>query len=239
MAIFAFQTFLQMHPENIAAMNGLAFTYGWSGKYAAARNQFSKVEKSSPGNIEAEKGLAYIALWSGNSNDAVNRFQKLLRTDGKSEYSIAKAQAYIQKGELKAARRVLQHVLQADPTCNEAKQILNSIRLQPGFVEADIIAGLTNISGVSKTGMRLVQLSVRPIQQLKLMAKYDNSLSQDNLSLINRDVSAPYFGGAVMYDWSKFATTKIEYGTRNIDRNNKATQYRENQLTGEQVFYFK
>ena len=239
MAIGDFDAYLLIRSNDITAMNGLGYTYGWSGKYVAARDEFSKVLQRSPGNIEAEKGMAYIALWSGKSNDAINRFDKLLQTDRKTEYSIAKAYAYIQKGELKGARQLLQQVLQNDPNNKEAKKILGSIQLQAAFVEADAIAGLTSISGKSKTSMRLVQVSVRFVQKLKLLAKYDNSLSQDNLTLINRDISAPYIGGAILYDWSKSATTKLEYGTRNIDRINKATQYRENQLSGEQIFYCK
>lgn len=238
-AIADFNEYLSQNPGDVDARNGLGYTYGWSGQYENARNEFNTVLTTSPGNMDAQKGLAYTALWSGRSREAIDLFDRLIQTSPKDEYYIAKANAYVQLNQLKNARASLQQVLSKDPSNRDAINIRNSLRLQPGLVEVDALAGLTRFDGENETGLRLVQIAVQPTARLRLMGKYDNTLSLDNVYLINRDATAPYYGGGISYTFPRISTTRIEYGARNIKNSSKSTEYTEKQITLDQAFYFK
>lgn len=239
-AIRIYSEILAADPKNTKAELGRGYTYSWNHDFNEAIADFTDVLRKEPNNIEAQKGMAYAELWSGNSKDAVQSFKNLLaKQPGNKEFYIALGQAQLNEGLLIEARRSFEKAKELDPKDYEPVRLINAVRTKPTILDVDILAGISSTGGKSQGGLRFVQVSSQVTKKVQLAAKYDNSLSLDNLGLIVRNKTAPYYAGSVQYKWTQHLLTKVEGGFRNFSgaKSNEATG--ESQFSLEQVFFLK
>ena len=199
-AILIYSEILAADPLNTKARLGRGFTYSWNHDFNEATADFTAVLKKEPNNIEAQKGIAYIELWSGNSKEAVQSFKNLIaKQPGNKEFYIALGQAQLNEGLLIEARKSFEKAKELDPKDDEPALLIYAIRTKPTILDVDILGGISSIAGESNGGLRFVQVSSQVTKKVQLAAKYDNSLSLDNLGLIVRNKTAPYYAGSVQY----------------------------------------
>ncbi|MEZ4776712.1 MAG: tetratricopeptide repeat protein [Bacteroidia bacterium] len=230
----AFSQILRDHPQNADALSGMAYTLAWNGEYPKAKSFFQQLTHLYPDNPEGEKGLAYVALWEGNEKDAIRRFEAMLEKNPfQDEYILAIAQAYASLGKQKQARLYFDSTLELAPQRSEITHFLHGVQESPAKLEADIWGGYTNLQGTEKFGIRAAQMTWRPAKEYRVWARYDNSLTLDNFSLVqnNRGAGTVYFGG--INDWNRRLTTRLEVGRRFWDEGSD-----QNIVQGEQVVFF-
>ncbi len=239
-SIELYSAILANNDADMEARIGRAYTYSWAHQFTLARKDFEKVLKNDAANFDAQKGLAYIQLWSGSYHEAAQSFSRLIKANpATKELYIARGLAQLNNGEQMNARASFLGAQKMDPSDQEVKGFLEAVRTSPTILDADVIGGISIIDGDTKTGLRLVQVSSQVLPKLQLMAKYDNSLSLDNASLLLNKINIPYYAGAVTYQWNRFTTTRTEVGGRNINSGKASAGSTEMQYGIEQLFYFR
>ena len=239
-AIRIYSEILSTDANNTAVRLGRGFTYSWNHDFVNANADFNTILLADPNNLDAQKGLAYVELWSGNSKKAIEAFKSLIaKQPGSKEFYIALGQAQMSEGLLKEARQSFLKAAQLSPGDDESKQLVNAVRTNPTIFDFDILAGISNAGGKSKTGLRYVQVSSQVSKQLQLAAKYDNTLSLDNLSLITSNRTIPYYAASLFYKWNRNTATKIEAGFRNYTDAKANEASSESQISFEQIVFLK
>ncbi len=239
-AIELYTAVLTSQSNNLEALLGRGYTYSWKHDFQNASADFSNVLKIQPGNMEAQKGLAYAALWSGDNKKAIKAFNELIaKKQDSKEFYIALGQAQMNDGLLKEARQSFLKAEQLAPNDAEPKQLISALKTKPTILDVDVIGGLSSADGISKTGLRYVQISSQVSRQLQLAVKYDNSLSMDNLGLITRNKSIPYYAGSLFCLWNSKTASKVEGGFRNFSGAKAGEVSSESQFTLEQIVFLK
>lgn len=238
-AVQAYSAILRTESNNTAARLARGFVYSWKHEFVPAANDFNTVLLAEPGNREAKKGLAYIDLWSGQYKKAIRSFSDLLEKEQSAEFYIALGQAQMNAGQLKHARASFEKAGQLKPADKEIPALLAAVRTRSTLFDLDILGGYSAAGSESKTGLRWVQISSQVSPNVQLAVKYDNTLSIDNLGLLLRNRSVPYYAGSVLYNWKGKALTRLEGGARNFKGANKGEASQESQFTLEQVFFLK
>lgn len=239
-AIRLYSEILTSNNNNTAAKLARGFTYSWKHDFVKATEDFNSVLSNEPGNPEAQKGLAYIELWSGNYKNAIQSFNKLIeKNPGAKEFYVARGQAQMNEGLLKDARVSFEKAKQIDAADKEPQMLLYAVRTKPTIFDLDIIGGISSSDGESKAGLRFLQLNSQVSKQFQLSVKYDNSLSQDNLGLLIRNKSIPYYAGSVLYRWNAKTMTRVEGGFRSISGGKNGELSNESQFSFEQVIFFQ
>lgn len=239
-AIQAYSEILSADATNSVARLGRGFTYSWNHEWSNATADFNAVLQKEPNNMDAQKGLAYVALWSGNYKKAIQSFNSLIeKQPGNKEFYIARGQAQLNEGLLVEARQSFQKAEQLDPNDPEPQQLANAVRTKPTILDVDILGGVSSTDGKSKAGLRFVQVSSQVSKQLQVAAKYDNSLSMDNLGLITRNKTIPYYAASLFYKWNAQTATRVEGGVRNFADANANEASSESQFSIEQVLFLK
>ena len=237
-AIKKYSDLLASDESNIAARLGRGFTYSWNHDFTNAVADFNTIMQKESNNMEAQKGLAYVELWSGNYKKAIESFKSLIaKQPGSKEFYIALGQAQMNDGLLKDARQSFLKAEQLGPTDNEPKELVNAVRTQPTQFDVDILGGLSSADGKTKVGLRFVQVSSQVSNKLQLAAKYDNTLSLDNLSLITNNKTIPFYSASLFYKWNRNTATKIEGGFRNFNDAKANEASSESQFSLEQVVF--
>ena len=192
-ALQVYSEILSVDANNTTARLGRGFTYSWNHEWDNATTDFNTVLQKEPNNMDAQKGLAYVALWSGDYKKAIQSFNKLIaKQPDNKEFYIARGQAQLNEGLLVEARQSFQKAEQLDPGDAEPKQLASAVRTKPTILDVDILGGVSSTDGKSKAGLRFIQVSSQVSKQLQVAAKYDNSLSMDNLGLITRNKTIRY-----------------------------------------------
>ena len=210
---------LSREPSNLGALNGAGYNHAWAGKFSEAESRFKETLRIAPGQPDAEKGLAYVALWRGDYDTAITRFGALAGAKPSSaEYQVALGQAHYGAGRVSQARTHFQRALELDPARVEAKQGLASTRIKPApKLSFTLLGGHTWLPGNEEsTGIRWGEIGLQATPALRIFARYDNGLSQDNRSLATRGQDAPAYsaGGFLRYgNWG----TQLEAGLRDIE----------------------
>ena len=239
-AIQVYSGILSADANNTAARLGRGFTYSWNHEWDNATADFNSVLQKEPGNTDAQKGLAYVALWSGDYQKAIQSFNNLIaKQPGSKEFYIARGQAQMGEGLLVKARQSFQKAEQLDPGDAESKQLVSAVRTKPTILDVDILGGVSSADGKSKAGLRFIQVSSQVSKQLQVAAKYDNSLSMDNLGLITRNKTIPYYAASLFYKWNGQTATRVEGGFRNFSDAKANEASSESQFTLEQVLFLK
>ena len=239
-AIAAYNAVLAKDPSDIPALLGRGATYSWDHQFGSAKLDFYSVLQKDPGNVEAKQGLAFLYLWNDETKKAILLFNELIATQPSNKaFLIGRGQAQMREGMLKEARRSFEMASKLDPNDSEPKELVAAVRTQPAALDLDILAGVTTSTGESKTALRFLQLSSQVTKKLQLSAKYDNTLSLDNLSLITAKTAVPYYSGSVYYSWNRQTATKFEGGYRSFSETKSNPASGESQFSVEQVIFLK
>lgn len=229
-----FRKILYQNSQNKEARMGYGYTLAWTKRYSAAEAQFRKVLELDPDNIEAQKALAFSALWAKNGDIAVKRFNKLEnQSNSDSELYVGLGQSYLLSGRQKPAREAFKKAMRFSPANNNIKSMFHSVAFSPTIFNVALWGGYTNIDSNNEIGIRAFELSTNPTQNLSFWARYDNSLSLDNLSLIqsNKNIATYYAGG--LSNWNESLSTKFEYGHREL-----TSGVSQNIFNMEQIIFF-
>lgn len=216
-SIEAFKKALELEPANLETRRSLGYAYAWRGDYGRAKEMFESIMKALPNDEESQKGLAYITLWSGNSAKAASQFSDLARrVPNNVEYQLASAQAYQMSGKPgKAARayRAAKNLSSGNPG---PAQELTLLHTRPVFAEIDIWGGYSKVANTSSDGLRLMQVALQLRQNLRVYARFDKSLSVDNLDLLRRNVRGNVYNLGGFYSWNEKTGTTVETGLRDF-----------------------
>lgn len=214
-AVNLFDHILQLHPENIDAQLGRAWTLAWDQKFIEAQKGFAHVLEARPDHFEARKGLAYVALWEGNHIQAINRFRRLL-TEKPEEKDLIMAigLARVNAGFLKAARTSYHQLVSL--LAPEASELRAAIHHAPAWIEVESWGGLSTIAKNQKWGLRAMRIALNPHSSWSVWARYDNSLSLDGSSTlqVSSPIPALFAGGIVRPNQQ--LSTRVEVGMRDL-----------------------
>lgn len=232
-AIEAFQAVLQQHPANVEALAGLAYTYSWSGAHGRAALTFRQALEVDPANADARKGLGYAYMAARDAQQAIQVFEGLAGDFPEAvEFHNALGQARLMAGKVKAAQQSFEKALSIDPSNVEAQRLLAGSRAQGAALELDVWGGYSKVEEESRTGLRLVQANYRINSRYSVFARFDNTLSLDNLDFVNRNANASSLWGGALADWNGRLATRLEYGARFFPE-----RHTQQQARLEQVFF--
>lgn len=224
-SIESFKKALELDPDNLEIRRSLGYAYAWRGDYSRANEMFVFVLEKAPSDEEAQKGLAYIALWSGNGKRAAQQFLNLVRRSPENvEYRLALAQAHKLSGKTGKAAQAYRGVKNLSPENPALDQELIALRTQPVFAEIDIWGGYSKVANSSSDGLRLMQVALQLRQDLRVYARFDKSLSVDNLDLLRRNVRGNVYNLGGFYSWDEKTGTTVEAGMREFGEA-QPTQY--------------
>jgi len=214
-SIEALKKALELQPGNLETRRSLGYAYAWRGDYGRANEMFEFVLEEAPNDEEAQKGLAYIALWSGNGNKAAQQFLSLARRSPENvEYRLGLAQAHKMSGKTGKAAQAYRAVKNLAPENPALDQELTSLRTQPVFAEIDIWGGYSKVADATSDGLRLMQVALQLREDLRIYARFDKSLSVDNLDLLRRNVRGNVYNIGGFYSWNEKTGTTVETGMR-------------------------
>lgn len=234
-AIDAFNAILQQHPGQVDALTGLAYAYSWSGDGGRAIEAFQRAIERAPDNTDARKGLGYAYLAIQDARSAIPVFESLARDHPEAAgFHIALGKARLMAGRTKAAQKSFGQALMADPSNAEARQLLATARAQGAALELDAWGGYSKVEDDSRTGLRLLQALYRINNRYSVFARFDNTLSLDNLDFVNRNANASSLWSGLLAGWNDRLATRLEYGMRFFPERNNQQQARL-----EQVFYIR
>jgi len=231
-----FKEILALHPDDVPTLNAAAYNLAWWGNYVQAESLFRKIVVLDPLNQEAAKGLAYVALWKGRGKLAINRFNRLLATDkSNGDLKIGLGHALLLSGRQREARAAFQEALGTAKDV-PASELLGAVQSAPGWMEVAVWGGFAQFESDQSWGLRSAELSFQPTNQFRIWARYDNSLSLENLALVrNRAGSDGYFLGGY-HQWNKTFLSKVELGYRDLSEISEGSQY---MLLFEQLVFFQ
>ncbi|MCB0566390.1 MAG: tetratricopeptide repeat protein [Phaeodactylibacter sp.] len=232
-SIDAFNAILQQQPGQTDALVGLGYAFSWSGAGSQAIDAFQRAIEQAPDNTDARKGLGYAYLADRDPQSAIQVFEYLARDYPEvTEYHIALGKARLLAGRHNAAKQSFEEALATDPSNGEAQLLLAISRTQGSALEMDIWGGYSKVEEASRTGLRLLQALYRINRHYSVFARFDNTLSLDNLDFVNRNSNASSLWGGVLAGWNDRLATRLEYGLRFFPERNTQQQARL-----EQVFY--
>jgi pentatricopeptide repeat protein len=125
----SFRRALAKDPENLSAMNGLAFLLLNKGKASEAKPYFEKCLKADPDAAGPMNGLARCLKEEGKVDEAIALWEKMLKKyPGPNAAAVGLAVAYQERGEHAKALPYLEALVKAQPENAEFKQRLETAR---------------------------------------------------------------------------------------------------------------
>lgn len=209
-----FDAVLNVEPENVEALVGKGYAESWSGSGDPVAT-FSKVLKLHNGSVEARKGLAHYFLIKKEAKTAEQLYgQLVLDFPQQSEFLVGHGKALLMLNEHRNARKHFKRALEIDPENESVEKLIEDSRSEISVFEFDLSAGYSAVGGVEKYGIRSFQVAWNFAPQYTIYGRYDNTLSLDNLDMINRQKQVPgvLLGGTAV--WTDKTLTKIELGNR-------------------------
>lgn len=220
-----FHRILSQDPNNVGALIGIGYDFAWAGEYASAENKFQSAIKLDPANLAASKGLAFTYLWSDQPKKAAQTFAPLARVNpNDAEVQAGLGQAHLKQGHIQRAERAFSVALRNDPRREDAQAGQEKARSMPAAFEVIAFAG--NSVAKDAVALRTLEFGSWIDPSTRLWARYDNSLSLDNLALSRSGQEAKaYFIGArteLTSQWIGLA----EIGTRDLPAGQHQEIYR-------------
>ncbi|MDX2282715.1 MAG: hypothetical protein NW241_01075 [Bacteroidia bacterium] len=207
-ALAAFDEILAEQPERLDAVTGKGWTLAWQGRYPEAESAFEAALQLSPACEDAHKGLAYSALWSGQTELAGQRFEALLAGQPASgELREALSYVRIREGHLREARSLWRG-------SRPGPALLGAVQSAPARLETEIWGGWTRYPSHDLAGLRALQVLYAPRPGGAVWFRHDNSLTLDNLSIVQRQGQAYWVGGRVQT--GRYLLTRMELGLRRL-----------------------
>jgi Flp pilus assembly protein TadD len=124
-----FRRALAKDPENLAAMNGLAFILLNSGKSAQAKEYFEKCLKLEPDAAGPMNGLARCLKEEGKIDEAIAIWEKMLeKYPGPNAAAVGLAQTYLEQKEYDKALKHFEELVKAMPDNEEFREGLEAAK---------------------------------------------------------------------------------------------------------------
>jgi YaiO family outer membrane protein len=121
---------LERHPEYYDASILKARIHAWEGEYMPARELLRNVLQKSPKNMEALYALIDVEMWSENYTEALRYLDVALAGQPNNTHLLyRKALALKEMGDETAAVVLLNQILDIDPSYQEAKELLENIKV--------------------------------------------------------------------------------------------------------------
>lgn len=174
-----FRAVLASDPEHLGALIGLGYDFAWDGDYQDAAATFRLALTIAPDTLDAQKGLAYTYLWSGRTESALRMFERLQKRRPEDvEMAVAAGHTHLALGHQRRAREAFRSALAIDPSRADAKEGIGAVRdIRPPL---DLNLWVGNSTNGGKSGLRQLEIASWPWRNVRVSARYDNSLSLDN-----------------------------------------------------------
>jgi|SaaInlStandDraft_4_1057021.scaffolds.fasta_scaffold01170_2 tetratricopeptide (TPR) repeat protein len=210
-----FRQVLKQQPDNLDALIGLGYDFAWSRQFKEAESQFNKVLVIVPDNVSAQKGLAFSSLWNEQPQKALDIFQSLEKQHpNDAEIFAAEGQALLALNNKEEATIAFQRALIITPGRPDAIDGLATINKNKKTF--DFVAWAGDSSNGGDSGLREVIVGYWIKDDLRIWARYDNSLSLDNPALVRSGEKAEtYYLGVLSHihqDWQ----ANLEIGNRDL-----------------------
>jgi tetratricopeptide (TPR) repeat protein len=128
-AVLSFQRALAKDPENLPAMNGLAFSLLNMGKTAEAKALFEKYLEKEPDAAGPMNGLARCLKDEGKIDEAIAIWEKMSKKyPGPTAATVGLATTYAEKNEYAKAIPYFEELVKADPNNKEFKDGLEAAK---------------------------------------------------------------------------------------------------------------
>lgn len=208
---------LVTHPNNSEALIGLGYNLIWANDFEAGENRFLRLLNKSPDHPEAIKGMAWSSLWQDQPTEAVKWFEKLKaigELDAASSAGLGRA--YHATGKFRDARRMFRQASSQGAADSEYENYLHQTTRRSPVVELDIRGGSSQFENESFNDLRAIELGVWPGEDLRIWARYDNSLGADNLFFQQLNEVVPGYFLGLSNHFAPHLTSKLEMGVVDI-----------------------
>ncbi len=234
-AVGAYTILLRTDPGNVAALNGLGYTYAWAGEHSKARERFLAALVLDSTNLDARMGMAYATLWAGMCADAGQRFAALHAEHPELlEPWVGMGDAAKCRGDHRQAAKYYEEAAARFPNESLPRERLDALRREASEMELDVWAGPSNVDGLRGNGLRLIQITRMFGDRWRAHARYDRSLSIENTDLLRRSANGQVVSFGAYHKWNKHHGTLLEGAFRLLD--DAPTQ---RALRAEHVLFFR
>ena len=120
-AIIWFDKYLEIHPEDIDAMMGLARALSWANKNRESLRLYRKITRKYPDALDARVGEARVVSWLDNNLEAEVLYRQIIRKHPDNlEAALGLARVVNWQGRYREAIRLYDEILGKHPDCNDA-----------------------------------------------------------------------------------------------------------------------
>jgi tetratricopeptide (TPR) repeat protein len=205
-------------PNNTNLQLGYAHNLSWMRNYKEAIRRFDQIYAKT-NKSDALEGRAFAKYWSGKYDEAEKEFNELISKEGEqTKYLSTLAKIYIETSRHKKSRAIIEKLQKA--RYRNTVPLLNEVKSSPGFIEITPWVGYSRINEENEFGFRGAEFAIQPKASVRIWVRYDNSLAQDILSIVqSKTPTYAGFAGTMLRMKSKYNTffTTLEGGYRNLN----------------------
>jgi tetratricopeptide (TPR) repeat protein len=132
-----YRTLAAQHPQDPDNTVWVGRLSGWLHDYETAEAAFDEVLAQDPTNVDALVGKAYVLAWQQRSDEAAALLARANElAPERVDVQLARVRQAVMTGDLRAADRHLDRVLELDPTNLEALELRTTVeerRAREGF----------------------------------------------------------------------------------------------------------
>lgn len=217
-AVGAYTILLRAEPGNVAAMNGLGYTYAWADEHNKARERFLSALVLDSANLDARMGMAYATLWAGMCADAGHRFAALhMEHPELLEPWVGMGDAAKCMGDHRQAAKHYEEAAAKFPNEALPRERIDAMRREASEMELDVWGGPSTVDGLRGNGLRLIQITRMFGDRWRAYARYDRSISIENTDLLRRSANGQVVSFGAYHKWNKHHGTLLEGALRLLD----------------------
>ena len=201
--------------NNIAAIEGLAYSYLFDGDIKHAQIKFNEALRLDPDRISLKKGLLLAAIHAGQYTRAKRHAKELSRKDPfNPEFHSMIGQIAHSNHQFKQARRAFQSALQLDPEYQPAVSYNLNVHEHSKKLVLGTWMGISEIENNFKLGIRRVDAFYQYNKKNLLYTYFDNALTFENFEFLVGDRNAPLIGLGNVHTWNDYFLTSLSYAQR-------------------------
>ena len=176
-AIPLFEAYLQKHPDDLSAVQGLAKCLSSNGDIDSATQLLRRASENNPDDVAIQKAYGELLLSSGSSTDAADILEKAYRaTPENANLANVLARAWKEWGRKSDAEPLLAFVTESRPELDQLLVIEKELRAQPDNLELRMkVAAITAKYVSRQDGIRwyqqVVKISPRYLPAHKALAE--------------------------------------------------------------------
>ncbi|MCD6380517.1 tetratricopeptide repeat protein [bacterium] len=120
-AIIWFESYLEIHPEDIEGMMGLARALSWANKNRESLKLYRKITRKYPDALNAMVGEARVVSWLDKNAEAEELYRQITKKHPDNvEAALGLARVVNWQGRHREARSLYSKILEKHPDCKEA-----------------------------------------------------------------------------------------------------------------------